>query len=101
MEHVHQNVKVPFLLVHRRWCRSPIGSNYSRLLQLRVPLLPGCFHLICIFYFPNDKLSLLLYQMELQTLFEMEDNSVSEFEYHVVSSVPDFQTKLADSDLSV
>jgi hypothetical protein len=35
--------------------------------------------------------------MELQTLFVMEDTAVSEFEYHVVSSVPDFQTKLADS----
>jgi hypothetical protein len=35
--------------------------------------------------------------MELQTLFEMEDIAVSEFEYHVVSSVPDFQIKLADS----
>jgi hypothetical protein len=38
-----------------------------------------------------------LYQMELQTLFEMEDIAVSESVYHVVSSVPDFQTKLADS----
>jgi len=35
--------------------------------------------------------------MELQTLFEMEDIAVSESVYHVVSSVPDFQTKLADS----
>jgi hypothetical protein len=35
--------------------------------------------------------------MELQTLFEMEDKAVSESVYHVVSSVPDFQTKLADS----
>jgi hypothetical protein len=35
--------------------------------------------------------------MELQTLFEMEDITVSELEYNVVSSVPDFQTKLADS----
>jgi hypothetical protein len=51
--------------------------------------------------FTNDKLSLLLYQMELQTFFEMEDKAVSEFEYHVVSSVPDFQIKLADADLSV
>jgi hypothetical protein len=35
--------------------------------------------------------------MELQTLFEMEDTAVSESEYLVVSSVPDIQTKLADS----
>jgi hypothetical protein len=35
--------------------------------------------------------------MELQTLFEMEDIAVSESVYHVVSSVPDFQNKLADS----
>ena len=35
--------------------------------------------------------------MELQTLFEMENIAVSELEYHVISSVPDFQTKLADS----
>jgi hypothetical protein len=34
---------------------------------------------------------------QLQTLLETEDIAVSEFEYHVVSSVPDFQTKLADS----
>jgi hypothetical protein len=39
----------------------------------------------------------LMYQMELQTLFEMEDTAVSAFKYHVASSVPDFQTKLADS----
>ncbi len=39
----------------------------------------------------------LLYQMGLQTFFEMEDIAVSESVYHVVSSVPDFQTKLADS----
>jgi hypothetical protein len=32
-----------------------------------------------------------------QTFFEMEDTAVSVFEYHVVSSVPDFQTKPADS----
>jgi hypothetical protein len=38
-----------------------------------------------------------MYQMELQTLFEMEDIAVSEIEYNVVSSVPDFQTNLADS----
>ncbi len=35
--------------------------------------------------------------MELQTLFEMEDIAGSKSVYHVVSSVPDFQTKLADS----
>jgi hypothetical protein len=35
--------------------------------------------------------------MELQTLFEMDDIAVSALKYHVVSSVPDFQTKLADS----
>jgi len=35
--------------------------------------------------------------MELQTLFEMEDIAVSESVYHVVSSVLDFQNKLADS----
>ncbi len=35
--------------------------------------------------------------MELQTLFEMEDIAVSALKYHVVSSVSDFQTKLADS----
>ncbi len=33
--------------------------------------------------------------MELQTLFEMEDIAVSEYEYHVVSSVPDFRAKHA------
>jgi hypothetical protein len=42
-------------------------------------------------------ISFQVHQMELQTLLEMEDIAVTEFEYHVVSSVPDFQTKLADS----
>jgi hypothetical protein len=32
-----------------------------------------------------------------QTFSEMEDTAVSVFEYHVVSSVPDFQTKPAES----
>jgi hypothetical protein len=34
--------------------------------------------------------------MELHTLFEMEDIAVSALKYHIVSSVPDFQTKPAD-----
>jgi hypothetical protein len=45
----------------------------------------------------SDSSLYLLYQMELQTFFEMENIDVSEFEYHVVYSVPDFQTKLSDS----
>jgi hypothetical protein len=45
----------------------------------------------------SDSSLYLLYQMELQTFFEMENIDVSEFEYHVVSSVPDFQTKLSAS----
>jgi hypothetical protein len=35
--------------------------------------------------------------MELQNLFEIEVLAVSALKYHVVSSVPDFQTKPADS----
>jgi hypothetical protein len=38
-----------------------------------------------------------LYPKEFQTLFEIDDKAVSALKYHVVSSVPDFQTKLADS----
>jgi hypothetical protein len=35
--------------------------------------------------------------MEMRILLEMEDIAISALKYHVVSSVPDFQTKPADS----
>ncbi len=46
----------------------------------------SCRHVLC-----------QVYQMELQTLFEIGEIAVSALKYHVVSSVPDFQTKPADS----